>query len=373
MEYIASYFYKSKKIEQKDSPRVGVLELYLERVLRILTWESTEKTLKVFFLLNTLFWVNLMINLRFYGVISLLTLIIFIFDNVVRDRLYAEHTGQYASIIGDLREGFYNMFTIIGFLRRDSPLVFYSSTALFFMTLQMIGRSVPGEFIIYLVFLGIFFLPAGLSLLPEPVIAYIQTVTKELVTPRHLLAEDELMPFIQEKDPNTDPELESLLTDRSQDSFISNLASGLQTMPSYLEVAGVPDEIQEEDLIPYTNKPGVTHSPGDSSTDSESEQKGLFFDSDHFNGSSSEEDFTRGMPRTISEGLPQESAPSMFRSMLSTMGNNVVVNMFQSAIVGSSQSPSEPRRRIGSDSDSDFEIVNADEVADGGASIEKDK
>lgn len=52
--YVASFFAAPKPVLNTD--HVGLIDVYMERALSILFWQSIERTLRVFFLLNTLFW-----------------------------------------------------------------------------------------------------------------------------------------------------------------------------------------------------------------------------------------------------------------------------------------------------------------------------
>lgn len=61
-------------------------------------------------------------------------------------------------------------------------------------------------------------------------------------------------------------------------------------MPSYLEVAETSPELEEEDLLPHPSKSAISITPGDLSSDSDSDTKGMEFETHHFNSSSSEED-----------------------------------------------------------------------------------
>lgn len=131
-------------------------------------------------------------------------------------------------------------------------------------------------------------------------------------------------------------------------------------MPSYLEVAEPPIEIEEEDLMPQTATSAISVTPGDLSSDSDSDSKDIKFDSNHFNTSSSEDDLLIKSFPTIAQVPVTSESVSMFRSVMNTVGSNIVANMFQSAVY--SQKP-ETRKQISSESDSsDFELVNAEDI-----------
>lgn len=135
-------------------------------------------------------------------------------------------------------------------------------------------------------------------------------------------------------------------------------------MPSYLEVADTPNDIQEEDLIPPTTKASST--PGDLSSDSDSDNnREIKFDSDHFNTSSSDDDpYAKDLafPKSI-QATPRENNENVgvFRSMLNTVSNKLVANMFQSAV--DSKTPAATTTGASESDSSDFEIVDPDEIA----------
>ncbi|CAG9759515.1 unnamed protein product [Ceutorhynchus assimilis] len=363
--YVASFFLTPEN--GKKIHKVTFMDLYLEKALQILYWQSTEMTLRVFFSLNTLFWIILMLNIRFYGAISLLTLIFFVFDSCYRNTLFTEYTGEYSGVIRDINCAINKGVEILYSLRRESPIVFYPAICSFFMTLHMLSNNVPGEFLFYMMLLTVFFLPLGFQLLPEPITLQIKQVFNAISTPKCNLAEYELIPFIQDKDlTRRDADLESLLTDRTADSVTNSLASGLSTMPSYLEISGGSLEIEEEDLIPHTTKSAVSFTPGEVSSDSDSDNREIKFDSDHFNTSSSEEDrYAIGLTSPkASQATPKDDQLSlgMIQSMVNIVSNRIVSNMFQSSLLR--KSPPKKTTLSVSDSDSDFEMVDPDEIAD---------
>lgn len=133
-------------------------------------------------------------------------------------------------------------------------------------------------------------------------------------------------------------------------------------MPSYLEVAKPPIEIEEENLIPQNAASAISITPGELSSDSDSDSKDIKFDSNHFNTSSSEDDLLIKSFPTIAQIPVTSETAGMFRSVMNTVGSNIVANMFQSAIY--SRKP-ETRKQISSESDSsDFELVNAEDIDD---------
>lgn len=57
------------------------------------------------------------------------------------------------------------------------------------------------------------------------------------------------------------------------DSATNSLASGISMMPSYLDVVENQDEIEEEDLIPTRSIQAISYTPGELSSDSDSDQR----------------------------------------------------------------------------------------------------
>lgn len=127
-------------------------------------------------------------------------------------------------------------------------------------------------------------------------------------------------------------------------------------MPSYLEVDCVAKDIEEDDLVPATQ----SYTPN--SSDSDSDQRDIKFNSSHFNTSSSEDDsYTRDLkiPQKRVQGNAEigEDAADAARATLTgilgnlaAMGGNLVAN-----VVGKAT----PKRH---DSESDFEFVEPEEV-----------
>lgn len=139
-------------------------------------------------------------------------------------------------------------------------------------------------------------------------------------------------------------------------------------MPSYLDVADLQAEIEEEDLIPNrTSRSGVSYTPGDLSTDSDSDPRDIHFEPAHFNADSSSEDekmFGTGM-RFSSDFLDASQKKTSHPagglgnvlSNFAAVGSNLVASALKSAVT---HAPLE--RKGSSSSDSEFEIINSDDV-----------
>lgn len=323
--FVANLFRSPNQTEQHAE--FGLMDVYLEKIVGILSWKSKEQTLKIFFWFNTLFWITLMLNLRLYGTLSIIALHIFVYDMWWRETLYSEFKGEYLEIIGNIKNVFFKLNEILKVLRRESPLMFASSMVLVFLTLRMVSSSISGHILSYLLFITMFFLPVCFKMLPEHVAVKIRTFISSISAPKCVLAEDELIPFIQGKDfGKRDADLESLLTDRTADSVTNSFISGISAMPSYLEVAETPCDIEEEDLLPRAGSQGVSFTPGELSSDSDSDHREIRFDSDHFNTSSSEEDpYSKNLsfPKDIKETAPREKDSAGIRNMISNVFSSV--------------------------------------------------
>lgn len=147
------------------------------------------------------------------------------------------------------------------------------------------------------------------------------------------------------------------------DSATNSLASGISTMPSYLDVE-TQDDIQEEDLIPNRGAQFTSLNQGELSSDSDSEHREINFDSTHFNGdSSSEEEKLFGKGLAFGE-LKDTVAPTakMTESKLGGMLSNLAImgsSLLTSALTSTVKQPIEKEN---SSSDSEFEIINKDDV-----------
>lgn len=137
-------------------------------------------------------------------------------------------------------------------------------------------------------------------------------------------------------------------------------------MPSYLDVAENRDDIEEEDLIPNRAKSHETPlDQGELSSDSNSDNRDMKFDSTHFNGdSSSEEEKLLGKGLKFVD-LTEKITPNMSKSEsnfggmlsnLATMSSSLLTVALQSAVKSTSV------EKENSSSDSEFEIINSDDV-----------
>ncbi|KAL1491847.1 hypothetical protein ABEB36_012382 [Hypothenemus hampei] len=344
-----------------NAGQVGLMDIYMELILDIITWKDTAKTITTLFVGNLITLLLLTLEIRFYGTLAIIALNIFVFDFLNRETLYSNYTGEYGSIISDIKSVAKKCFSRLWLLRHESAIVFYPLVCLGWWALYYISRHVSQTLIFYLIFVLSIFCCKVLMQLPESVTCQIKDFWYNLSTTS--CAEVDLIPYIQKKDLNKrDADTESLLTDRTTDSVTISWASGITSMPSYLEIEDSVDNIlEEDDLLPNT-KPGVSYTPGESSTsESDSENKEIKFDSDHFNASSSDDDpLTKDL--AFKHALSQShTQPGMLQSMIATSAN-LMGGMFRSKIV------QEPKvmDEVPSDSDSsnDFELVDHNDVPD---------
>ncbi|KRT83201.1 hypothetical protein AMK59_4528, partial [Oryctes borbonicus] len=283
-------------------------------------------------------------NLRLYGIIFLTLLIGFLTD------LYFERTGLQAAVsersnsVKTVLVLSCNMFLYLKVLRKDNPPMFCGLMCIVFLVMSIISKNIPGYFVAYIILIFMFFGPLAASKLP---IEYKNNIVNSILLfndNEGVLAETELIPFLTDKEMNEkDPELESLLTDRTADSVTSSLINGINSMPSYLEAEGSLDGLDEEDLVPNVKPSSTLHTPEDNSTDSDSDDKNIKFDSMHFNGDSSSDDekhYTVGLRFSeVLEGaestsrLDEKKAQSIALGILSnltTVGTSIMSNVMSS-------------------------------------------
>lgn len=149
------------------------------------------------------------------------------------------------------------------------------------------------------------------------------------------------------------------------DSATNSLASGISTMPSYLDIAGSQPDIEEEDLIPNRTSPReIVDNHAGLSSDSDSDHRDMAFDSVHFNGDSSSEEekllgkgltFTDLTDKIVSDTNTSKTISGMI-SNLATISSSLVTAAIKSAV------KSAPIQRENSSSDSEFEIINSDDA-----------
>ncbi|CAH1378910.1 unnamed protein product [Tenebrio molitor] len=304
------------------------------------------------------------LQLRFFGVIFLLTLLGFVADTYFETTQHIMVQAPHLDVFDELKNDLGDVVLSLKALRKDSPSSFCIGMSFIFLAISFVARNISGYVIVYLALLAIFFIPLLLSKLPPEYLAYIKHIIKALGSERGVLAEDELIPFISDKDFNQrDPDLDSLLTDKTADSVTNSLISGLNSMPSHLDGEDK-ESLEEEDLLPQGASQGATsYTPGDLSSDSDSDHKGIRFESGHFNGDSSSEEeiYAKNLSFPNVENRDTVDKDSVANVMsVAAVGENLMkmAGMIKMVVT----SPSTQRKD--SSSDSDFEIINTEDADD---------
>ncbi|KAB0794585.1 hypothetical protein PPYR_11424 [Photinus pyralis] len=335
-------------------------DAYLNAVYKVLVWDDPKISFMTLGVLHVLLWLIVQLELRFYGVIFLVSLLLFLCDLYFeRKELKAERNSS-SDAMRQVGRILSNISLHLQGLRKDSPSMFCVIMCGIFLSLTVVARNVSGFALSYLILLAIFTGPLIISRLPSEYLLNVKDIVQNIGSNEGLLAESELLPFIANKDFNEkDPELESLLTDKTADSVTNSLISGLMSMPSHLDAEGSLDGLEEEDLeFNMRAKPSaaISYTPGEISSDSDSDHKGMSFESSHFNRDSSSEDenlYSKGL--RFSEAPKSDPEPGTSQltilSNLTAIGSSLITTVLKSG--------GTPKRK---DSDSDFEIIYEDEI-----------
>ncbi|RZC38043.1 uncharacterized protein BDFB_006489 [Asbolus verrucosus] len=363
---LRSIFVSEEKPEKKRE--ITRFEGYFEFCYKILSWEDAALTLTVFLVLNFVFWLVIQLQLRFFGVIFLLSLAAFIGDSYLETSQLLMAQTTHLDALDELKNDFMDVILSLKALRKDSPSSFCIGMSFIFLAISFVAKNISGYVIFYLVLLGIFFIPLGLSKMPPRYVTSIKQFIKAVGSERGVLAEDELIPFISDKDFNQrDPDLDSLLTDKTagryslSDSVTNSLISGLNSMPSHLD-AEDKESLEEEDLLPQGAAQGaISYTPGDLSSDSDSDHKGIRFESGHFNGDSSSEEEIYAKNLNFAN---VDNKDVVDKDVFSNIMNVATVsdNLMKMANIIKMAVTTPPAQRKDSSSDSDFEIINSEEA-----------
>ncbi|KAG5861130.1 hypothetical protein JTB14_019426 [Gonioctena quinquepunctata] len=365
LRYFTNYF--AKRAEENKQRKVSKYEIYFEQIYKILSWGDITQTLIIFLICNFVFWIIVHWQIKFLCLFFSSFLVMFIWDSYFETRDLTLYETKYTEAFDELRMFTREIVLNLKILRKESPSSFCIGMCLICLSMSFVAKNISGYVVIYLTLLGIFFMPLGFKCLPEEYTQYILQMIISLGNARGVLAEEELIPFISEKDfDNKDADLDSLLTDRTVDSVSNSLVSGISGMPSYLDIAESQRDIEEEDLIPSQESRGkLSHTPGDLSSDSDSENRDINFDPSQFNAdSSSEEENLLGKGLEFSsdfvddsykKSVPKAGLSGML-SNVASMGGALVANVLKSS-VGTA-----PVERKNSSSDSEFEIINPEDL-----------
>ncbi|KAJ8913614.1 hypothetical protein NQ315_013436 [Exocentrus adspersus] len=351
--------------------KISRYAIYLDHIYEVLSWENVTLTLVTFLVLNFIFWAIVHWQLRLLGVLFSIILLEFIWGTYCEAKESTIHREQYADVLEDLHSLINDIILNLKALRKENPLSVSETSAsecVSFSCLCLLsGRMFLDIFYSTLYYLEYFFVPLGVKYLPEEYyIKLKQIILKSIGTSTAVLAEEELIPFIFNKDfSRKDTDLDSLLTDRTADSVTNSLASGIGAMPSYLEVMESQSVIDEDDLLPKNmSQDGVSYTPGDLSSDSDSDHRGIQFDSAHFNGDSSSEEenllikglkFMSKAPDLPENKMVSNVGLSGVLSNIATVSSTLVSNVIKSAVLNA------PVERKNS-SDSEFEIIDSEEI-----------
>lgn len=152
------------------------------------------------------------------------------------------------------------------------------------------------------------------------------------------------------------------------DSVTNSLISGITSMPSHLDIEGDIDILEEEDLQPsitpsqaclMSRIPAVEYS----SDSDESEHRNMEFKSSHFNPDTSSEEessYTKGLNFTDAKELLHEGQHELDTGSSSLGGILNNLGRIGSTLVSNVMQAKESAKKH--DSDSDFEIINNDDL-----------
>ncbi|CAG9859931.1 unnamed protein product [Phyllotreta striolata] len=333
------YFQRNKPAPQQPQ-LTSKYQVYFEKVYFVLSWENISFTLVVLLVLNYLFWLMVHLEVKFFSVLFLSCLALFLWDSLLTNP--EKYTPKYTDIFDSTRIAIYDLVLNLKTLRRENPSTFCISLSLAFFVLRIIASTISGYEFIYYTLLVAFFLPLGFKLLPEEQAQRCKNSIKSVFNVSGILAEEELIPFINTDFINVDNDLDSLLTDRTADSVSTSLISGISGMPSHLDVIDNANDVDEDDLIPNRSV------SCELSSDSDSEHKDISFESSHFSRDSSSED---------ERLLLKNDAPVASASPLS----GTILN-FVKSVVYKNEAPIKRQNSNSSSSSSDFEFVYKDDV-----------
>lgn len=351
------------------------MDAYLNAVYKVLVWDDPKISCTILGLLHVLLWLIVQLELRVYGAIFIMVIMMLLCDwYFERKDLKAERNASSDAMrqVAGLLTG---VILYLRGLRKENPAAFCIAMCGIFLCLMVVARNVSGFSLAYLTLLTVFAAPLLISRIPAEYLSNFREVVQTIGTNEvGVLAESELLPFIANKDFNEqDPDLDSLLTDKTADSVTNSLISGITSMPSYLDAEGGSlDGLEEEDLefaIRSTVASGVSFAPGECSSDSDSDHKSMNFESSHFNRDSSSEDencYAKGLQfsevsRDLADtsrlqgpnlDVPADTSGAGILGNLTTLGSSLISNVLKTAT-------GTPKRK---DSDSDFEIIDSEEV-----------
>ncbi|XP_056638602.1 reticulophagy regulator 1-like isoform X1 [Diorhabda sublineata] len=355
-DIVVPYF--SNRLETNNQQRVTKCGIYFEKVYQVLSWEDTRFSLVVFVIFNYLFWLLVHWQIRIFGLLFLIILILFIWDSFFFNDNQTDEQKKYTDMTDRMSSFIMDMIYNLKAFRKENSLMFCIGMSLVFFILNVIARNVSGYLFCYILLLLSFFIPLAIKLLPEETKTSMRNIIKSTFNIKGSVAEEELVPSLYDSHvENRDADLESLLTDRTADSASNSLASGITTMPSFLDMAEVEKDIEEEDLLP-------PYSHSDISSDSDIEHKELNIDSLHFNedSSSSEEDKFLEKNTSFPKDYVDDSNSSTFANVQTNIDK--IGNLVSNVLSYAQSIRKTDIKRENSSSDSEFEFVNSSDIKD---------
>ncbi|KAF2902041.1 hypothetical protein ILUMI_04140 [Ignelater luminosus] len=336
------------------------MNAYLNAFYKVLVGDNPKLNFMALAVLSVLLRLIQTLEMRFYGALCTICMVVVLCDYFFERRdLKAERNATTNDALQQIKELVANIICYLCSLRRNNPSGFCTALCGIFLFVIIIANNLSGYAIMYLALIIIFTTPLIFNKIPSEYITNVrQIVTNTMPSNEGVLAESELLPFIENKDFNEqEADLESLLTDKTADSVTNSLISGITSMPSHLDAEGGSlDGLEEEDLefaIRSTQASGISVTPGDLSSDSDSDHKKVTRDlTDNSRLQESDLDSTSKATQVLEKGTQNTG----ILGSLSVIGSNLISNVIKSAV-----SNRTPKRH---DSDSDFEIIDSDEVDD---------
>nr|CAI5820825.1 unnamed protein product [Callosobruchus analis] len=347
MHYIRSKFTNllslfTKSAQQKEERKINKYDVYCGQIYEVLSWENPKYTLTVFLVSLFLFWIIVQLQIKFFCVLFFGLLIAFLLDAYYDNKDLTNDYKDYPDELQNLYYVMHDMMLSLKAIRKENPSSFCIGMSVFFLVITVIANSISGYMLTYLVILGTFFLPLTFKCLPEDHVVTLKAIFRSILNSKGDLMEEQLTPFICNRDPTNrdNDDADSQMTDKTAESASNSLISGLGQMPSYLDVSDIQTEIEEEDLIPHTTPhSAVSYTPAA-----------------HFNGDSSSEEeklLSRDLSFTAIDDTSVDGADFNEQQLCLKKASPVVTGSTTSQI-----------ERKSSNSDSDFEIVNTDDIKD---------
>ncbi|GLV32440.1 hypothetical protein CBL_00851 [Carabus blaptoides fortunei] len=373
---VQNFFTQYFQRENVEEDKASKIEAYLSVIYKLLIWEEPFLSGFALFIAHVLFWFVVHFELRLYGVLFLSFLVLFVldasFDGVVTQ---VDKSVVPLRSIRETIKLFTGFLHYLSNLRREHPGTFCVCMCTGFLVLSIIGRTLSGLVLSYFGLLSLLLIPGVIHRLPPEILDTVRHTLRIISNDEGVVDENELFPtgqdgLLEEKDADFD----SLKTDHTADSYTNSFISGVTSMPSYLEAEGSLDGLEEEDLEFTTrNIPAAT--PSNYSTDtSDSEHKDIKFEASHFNRDSStdeEHNYEQGLTfpeldmtdkqtdkSTTAVSFTQQLSADIL-SNLGTMGSSIVSTVLKTA---AATAPPAARVTKRNDSDSDFEIIDSEDI-----------